>query len=190
MKENFLKSLALILKYEGGFSSHPFDPGGATNQGITLRTLQKFNEQYDYGDFDHNGDIDVDDIHLLDTPEKVAPIYKKYFWDMMKLDDFPNQIDFILFDFGVNSGPKNAFEILQRALNKMGQSVGTIDGVVGRKTKKALEKADKELLIRYLLNERDIFYRKIVAANPSQEIFLKGWLNRIASLAVDVRSFS
>ena len=190
MKENFLKSLALILKYEGGFSSHPFDPGGATNQGITLRTLQKFNEQYDYGDFDHNGDIDVDDIHLLDTPEKVAPIYKKYFWDMMKLDDFPNQIDFILFDFGVNSGPKNAFEILQRALNKMGQSVGAIDGVVGRKTKKALEKADKELLIRYLLNERDIFYRKIVAANPSQEIFLKGWLNRIASLAVDVRSFT
>jgi len=189
LKENFLKSLALILKYEGGFSSHPFDPGRATNQGITLRTLQKFNEQYDYGDFDHDDDVDIDDILLLDTPEKAAPIYKKYFWDAMKLDDFPNRIDFILFDFGVNSGPTNAFKILQRALNKLGQSVGAIDGIVGRKTREALIKADKGLLIKQLLNERDIFYRKIVAVNPDQEVFLKGWLNRIANLAVDVRSF-
>ena len=107
----------------------------------------------------------------------------------MKLDDFPNRIDFILFDFGVNSGPTNVFKILQRALNKLGQSVGAIDGIVGRKTREALIKADKGLLIKQLLNERDIFYRKIVAVNPDQEVFLKGWLNRIANLAVDVRSF-
>ena len=79
MKENFLKSLALILKYEGGFSSHPFDPGGATNQGITLRTLQKFNKQYDYGDFDHDDDVNIDDILLLDTPEKLRLFTKNTF---------------------------------------------------------------------------------------------------------------
>ena len=189
MKENFEKALLNILRYEGKFSNVKSDRGGATNQGITLKTLRQYHRETGYGDFDHDDDVDIDDILLLDTPEKAAPIYKKYFWDAMKLDDFPNRIDFILFDFGVNSGPKNAFKILQRALNKMGCSIGEVDGIVGRKTKEALEKADKGLLIRYLLNERDIFYRKIVAANPSQEVFLKGWLNRIASLAVDVRSF-
>ena len=189
MKENFEKALLNILRYEGKFSNVKSDRGGATNQGITLKTLRQYHRETGWGDFDLDGDVDIDDIRLLDTPEKAAPIYKKYFWDMMKLDDYPSRIDFLLFDFGVNSGPTNAFKILQRALNKLGQSVGAIDGIVGRKTREALIKADKGLLIKQLLNERDIFYRKIVAVNPDQEVFLKGWLNRIANLAVDVRSF-
>ena len=190
MKENFEKSLGFILKYEGGFSNQEFDKGSATNMGITLKTLQNFDKQFDYGDFDHDGDVDIDDIRLLDTPEEAAPIYKKYFWDAMKLDDYPSRIDFILFDFGVNSGPKNAVKLLQRALNKLQGYSLMIDGIAGPKTKEIVKKVDVGLLIRGLLNERDIFYRKIVAVNPSQEIFLKGWLNRVSQLAVDVRTFS
>ena len=190
MKENFDKCLTLLLspKYEGKFSNRKADRGGPTNQGITLKTLQKFYAEYDYGDMDADGDIDIDDIIALDTPKEAAPIYKKWFWDALNLDNYPSGIDFLMFDFAVNSGPFNAKKILQLSLNKLRCRLD-VDGIIGKKTINALQSTDRELLIKAMLNERDIFYRKIVANDLSQEMFLKGWLNRIAQLAVDVRRF-
>ena len=188
MKENFDKALLHILKYEGKFSNIKSDRGGATNQGITLRTLQQYYKETGWGDLDKDGDIDINDIILLDTPEEAAPIYKKFFWDVMKLDDFPKGVDFLMFDFGVNSGPKNAKIILQKALNGLGAEL-VEDGIIGSKTMKAIKSISQDTLIRAMLNERDIFYRKIVAQNKSQEIFLKGWLNRIGRLTLDVHDF-
>jgi lysozyme family protein len=37
--ERFRLSVAFVLKHEGGFVDHPADPGGATNFGITHKTL-------------------------------------------------------------------------------------------------------------------------------------------------------
>ena len=34
MKVNFEKCSNMLLNYEGGFISHPEDPGGATNLGV------------------------------------------------------------------------------------------------------------------------------------------------------------
>jgi lysozyme family protein len=188
MKENFDLSLEKVLQYEGGFSNHPKDRGGPTNQGITLSTMRDFYSEYDYGDLDGDGDIDIDDVLLLDTPEEAAPIYKKYYWDKMMLDDCPAGIDFLLFDFGVNSGPRNAVKILQKALNRQGAMVD-IDGVLGMVTFGAVAMADMEQLIPDMLKERDIFYRKIVASNPEQEVFLKGWMNRLADVRLSVQEF-
>jgi lysozyme family protein len=36
----FNECVAVVFQYEGGFVDHPRDPGGATNRGITLRTLR------------------------------------------------------------------------------------------------------------------------------------------------------
>ena len=188
MRKNFDKSLLNILEYEGKFSNRKADKGGPTNLGITLRTLQNFEKLYDYGDFDGDGDVDIDDIIALDTPEEAAPIYKKFFWDAMKLDDFPKGVDFLMFDFGVNSGPGNARKILQRALNRFGANL-YVDGIVGGKTKAMISKVETEPLIKALLLERDIFYRKIVAVDETQIVNLKGWLNRLARLTIDVRQF-
>lgn len=188
MKENFDQSLKNILKYEGKFSDIPEDKGGPTNLGITLKTLQQFYKEYNYGDLDKDGDVDIEDIRQLDTPEEAAPIYKKFFWDKMKLDSFPGGVDFLTFDFGVNSGPKNANIILQKALNKCGAKL-KVDGIVGGKTMEAISLIDSDFLCREMLCERDIFYRKIVVINPNQEKFLKGWLNRIRQLTVDIRKF-
>lgn len=189
MKENFKPALYKVLKHEGGFSHYPMDKGGPTNLGVTLATLRNFYADYDYGDLDGDGDIDINDIRLLDTMEKAAPVYKKYFWDRMKLDAFPSGIDFLMFDFGVNSGPQNAFKLLQRALNQANSVALVVDGIIGKKTREEVKRADIWALIKALLNERDVFYRKIIARDHSQEKFLNGWLNRVAKLAVDVRTF-
>jgi hypothetical protein len=37
MKESFPAALAATLQYEGGYSNHPKDPGGATMRGVTQR---------------------------------------------------------------------------------------------------------------------------------------------------------
>ena len=42
MEANFFKSLEMVLHHEGGFVSHPEDPGGATNKGITHKTYADF----------------------------------------------------------------------------------------------------------------------------------------------------
>ncbi len=39
MSSVFDVALAETLRHEGGFVAHPLDPGGATNRGITQRTL-------------------------------------------------------------------------------------------------------------------------------------------------------
>ncbi len=189
MVENFELALEKVLKYEGGFSNHKADRGGATNLGITLATLCDFDAQYDYGDLDGDGDVDIDDIRLLDTPEEAAPIYKAYYWDKMKLDDFPAGVDFLMFDFGVNSGPKNATRILQRAINRYAKNGIEVDGALGPNTLQRVYGLDSGLLVEAMLKERDIFYRKLVAQNPSQEVFLRGWMNRLSSASQEVQEF-
>lgn len=188
MKENFDKALEKVLRYEGGFSNHLKDSGGATNQGITLATLKDFYVEYDYGDLDGDGDVDVNDILLLDTPEEVAPIYKKYYWDKMKLDHMLSGVDFLLFDFGVNSGPRNAIKILQKALNRQGTKLA-IDGSLGPVTYEKAIEAHQEQLILDMLIERNIFYRKIVAQRLDQSVFFRGWMNRLANVTKDVKEF-
>jgi hypothetical protein len=40
MKENFEKSLELVLAHEGGYVHHALDPGGRTNLGVTQRVWE------------------------------------------------------------------------------------------------------------------------------------------------------
>jgi len=188
VKDNFEKSLKFILADEGGFSNRLNDRGGPTNLGITLKTLKNYYADYDYGDFDMDGDCDIDDLRLLDTPEEAAPIYKKWFWDVIRGDDLPAGVDYVVFDGAVNHGPKNTGIFLQRALNRWGLTL-KIDGIIGPVTIKAAATHGSSMFITDILRERDIFYRKIVAKDPSQIEFFQGWLNRLGKVAVNVRTF-
>lgn len=189
MKDNFDKSLPLVLASEGGFSNIAGDRGRATNQGITLKTLQNYYADFDYGDFDQDGDIDIDDIRLLDTPEEAAPIYRKWFWDAVKGDELPSGVDYLIFDSAVNHGPKNAGIFLQRAANRQGLKLD-VDGSIGPLTIWAISGRDSQWLIADILRERDIFYKKIIARDPSQSKFERGWMNRLAHVGANVRSFT
>ena len=49
---------------------------------------------------------------------------------------------------------------------------------MGGKTRAALA-VETNKLITAMIDAREKFYRSIVANNMSQQVFLKGWLNRV-----------
>lgn len=155
-----------ISKWEGGFVNDPLDKGGATNMGVTLSTWR----QCGY-DKDGDGDIDVADMKLLNKAdfERVLRLY----WDRWQADKITSQkVAEILVDWVYLSG-KWGIVIPQRILKVAD------DGVVGPKTIAALNAADPQWLHDKIYAARVNFINGIVAGNPSQKRFIKGWLNRL-----------
>lgn len=163
---NFSKAVEKVLEHEGGFVNHPNDRGGATNWGITQGTYEKF--------VGHS--VTVDEIRNMPKGNAIA-IYKQNYWDTVsgdKIKSYP--IAFALFDQGVNRGPKRAIQQAQRVLGL------TQDGMVGPATLAAINKMDEKQFINKYLEYSETFYRGLASNNPSQAVFLKGWLNRVESL--------
>jgi lysozyme family protein len=104
MKENFDDALKAILKHEGGFVNHPKDPGGMTNLGVTKKVWEAW--------VGHA--VDEKEMRAL-TPEVVGPMYKKKYWDAVKADEMPDGLDYLMFDFAVNAGPRRAIKTMQKA---------------------------------------------------------------------------
>ncbi len=172
---NFNEAFEIILKQEGGFSDSSLDKGGATKYGISLRFLSKLGM---LGDVDNDGDIDVDDIKLLNVSD-AEEIYKKYFWK--QLDGINSQkIANFIFSIAVNAGNRRAGIIVQHCINKYSNHNRVIvDGVIGSKTITAInESTNISFFCSLLTLELIDFYRGIVNNNPNQNIFLLGWLNR------------
>ena len=159
MKENFDEALKAILKHEGGFVNHPKDPGGMTNLGVTKKVWEEWVGKT----------VDEKDMRAL-TPEVVAPMYRKKYWDAVRGDEMPDGLDYLMFDFAVNAGPGRAIRIMQKA-------VGTNpDGAIGPKTMQALKEANQAELVAKFSAEKEAFYRSL----PTFGTFGKGWLRRVA----------
>lgn len=166
----FEKLAGKLLKLEGGFVNHPKDRGGATKYGVILNTWK----EYGY-DKDQDGDIDLDDLKAI-THEDAKMIAKKIFWDYFKADQIRNQsIAELMVDWGYNSGRVTVARRIQRILNV------PLDGVIGKITIAAINKANQAKLFHAIKQDRKEFIEHLVRMNPSQEVFYKGWMNRINS---------
>jgi lysozyme family protein len=158
-----------ILRREGGFVHHPADKGKATKYGITQRTLSK-----------HLGhEVSVEEVKALDK-ELAKEIYKADYYYGPRIHTLPEELQAQVFDIAVNSGPRKAVSMLQEVLNMAGFEC-SVDGMIGPGTRKQAEAAQQAmgpLLNNALCEFREHFYRSIVASNPSQGVFLEGWLNR------------
>lgn len=157
-----------VKKWEGGYGFHANDSGGCTNHGITIATWQAFGR-----DLDGDGDIDCRDVELMSIDD-AKHISKTQFWNKFLADNIKNQqIAEILVDWGFNSGSYYPTKKVQELLGLRP------DGVFGRTTLEAINKANQKQLYEDLFKAREAFYRNIVASNPSQNVFLQGWLNRL-----------
>jgi lysozyme family protein len=191
MKDNFDYALKLVLSVEGNqFTNRLNDMGGPTRLGITLNTLKDARRDFDYGDFDHDGDVDIDDVRLLDTPEEAALVYRKLFWEKIYGDELPAGLDYLMFDSAVNHGPRNAGIFLQRAINRLKRPEVAVDGFIGPKTVAAALSMSAPGLARDVIRERDIFYHKIVSRHPEQQENFRGWMNRLAKVAENINSIA
>lgn len=159
---SFETAVEAVLKTEGGYVDDPVDMGGATNFGITLRTLQ-----------DYRGKpVTKEDVQNL-TVLEAKKIYKEMYWDRLFLDQVrdPN-VAYFLFDQAVNRGPRKAIETIQKVVRV------TADGIMGPLTLKSINAYNpRELLVNAVKNSQ-LAYVDIVLNNPQQLKFLKGWITR------------
>lgn len=92
-KGDFEKALSFVLKWEGGYSNDPRDPGGETKYGISKRSYPN------------------EDIKNM-TIERATKIYYENYWLKPGCDKLPFPFDIIVFDTAVNLGGRRAMEFL------------------------------------------------------------------------------
>lgn len=156
-----------ILKWEGGFVDHPNDGGGATNKGVTIGTFTYYRKRKGLPT------PSVNDLKVISDEEWIS-ILKTLYWDKWKGDEIDNQsIANILVDWSWVSG---GYGIIypQQVLGVKS------DGVVGNKTLTAVNTyANQKELFKKLWNRRKLHFENIAKNDPSQKVFLGGWLNRL-----------
>lgn len=153
MKENFDKCLEMLLHHEGGYVWHEEDPGGETNLGVTKKVYQ-----------DWGGTKEMIDL----TVEDVAPIYKKNYWDRCKCDELSSGLDWVVFDWAVNSGTSRASKAVQKVCG------ASPDGVIGNQTLSMIEKQDPKYMIEEVSVIRQSFYESL----RTFKTFGRGWTRR------------
>jgi lysozyme family protein len=159
--DNFDRCVAVTLAYEGGFCDNLGDPGGATNFGITLRTLEAF--------LGHA--MTVDDVRAMSSSTAIE-IYRANYWNQMRCGDLPAGVDLMVFDFGVNSGPAAAVKALQ------GLARVTPDGAIGQVTLAAVAGIAPLTLVNGLAQARLAYLRGL----PGFAEFGDGWTRRVSDV--------
>ena len=160
------------FQYEGGYVNDPDDPGGCTNMGITIHTLEAWRGE----------PVDCVDVANL-TKLEAQLIYATNYWAPIWGNSLPVGVNTQVYDWGVNSGPSTSVKHLQKL-------VGTAqDGIMGPNTldmtKKYCEVASTKTLILELQEERQTYYESL--ANFPK--YGNGWTSRnnaCTSLALDL----
>lgn len=165
----FAACLSAVLKQEGGYADDPRDPGGATNLGITRRTLAAWRQVSPWIDLPKAA------VQAL-TPADAAPIYRQLYWQPVRGAELPPGLDLAMFDYAVHSGPKRATTSLQTIIG------ATADGIFGPQTLAALRgrvaAAGVAGLIVALCDGRVTFLQRLAAS----AVFGRGWSNRVAAI--------
>lgn len=174
----FEDAIKYVLENEGGYSSHPADPGGATNGGISLRFLKNLSPEKlkKYGVFDL--EINEDTIFNL-TPSQINAIYKGEFWDQAPFDQLPNQkIANYIFDMAVNHGIAVSIKMAQRSVWAcMASTILVEDGILGSDTLSDIKHCFV-CIVPTMKATRAEYYRSLISASPSLKPFQDGWLKR------------
>ncbi len=101
--DNFEHCLAITLKWEGGYSNHPDDPGGPTMRGIIQREYDAWRKKQGRR---------PRPVRQIEDDELKA-IYLNQYWNAMGCEELPAGYDLCVFDAAVNSGVGRARQWVQ-----------------------------------------------------------------------------
>lgn len=149
---DFDSSLAFVLRAEGGYSNDPKDPGGVTNFGVTQATYSEWLRSHGMTNAPVSG------ISM----EYAEAIYLENYWKRGGCERLPSPLNLCAFDAAVNHGVGAMKAMLTSAIAFPGARV------------------EEEAFALLVL--RDNLYRRIVGRDPTQDKFLRGWLNRLGNL--------
>jgi len=105
---------------------NPKDPGGATNFGITRKTLARWRQVSPWWK------LPKSQVRTIKQSE-IKAIYRSLYWDRCRASILPIGLDYALFDFAVNSGLSRAIRYLQTVLGV------AQDGIIGPITLNTIE---------------------------------------------------
>lgn len=170
---NFNLYFPKCVSSEGStFETVKYDNGGGTKFGCTIDDVHEYNL-----DLNGDGKIDISDVRDM-TKEHAFAICKKLYWDYFQADAITNQslAEFIV-DGAFNMGRVLIAKYVQYIVHV------TADGHVGPNTIKAINFFSPSMTFAALYDMRIKRYDNIVAANPTQQKFIKGWTNRLNSIS-------
>lgn len=158
----FSTALQFTLPAEGGAVDNRVDPGGRTNKGIIQSV---YNTYRDRKGLSRNDVFDIAD-------SEVHEIYFTMYWKPAQCESMVLPLAVVNFDTAVNFGVTGAIQFLQEALGL------SADGIFGPQTQSSLQSNNRKNTALNIINGRIAYRHQRVAENPSQNLFLQGWLNR------------
>ncbi len=177
MKSDLDLNAALVerlIAREGGFVDNPHDRGGATNRGITIPTFITWRKKI-RGYVPPTTTMAREAIRALSRQE-AADIYRVMFLERHRLDGIHvEHLREHVLDAVVLHPARTAIRWLQRAVGVKP------DGIVGPVTLSAVNTSDDEELSVAFFKRRMAYIARIVARDPRQARFLRGWTGRATS---------
>ena len=162
----FERALLVTLGFEGGEANHPLDRGGHTYRGITQGLYDRWRRKKGR---EHRKVTEIDD-------SEIEAIALEEFWLPCRCNDLPADLAVAVFDMAFHSGVGDARRALQKALGV------TQDGIIGEHTLAAARAAGPDAVSDFL-KARGAELQDILIRDPSQVIFLEGWINRLIDFA-------
>lgn len=178
-----------VLTLEGAYQNDPTDwgnyniydtAGNPSSYGQHLNNLRA-GTKYGISTVLYSGilkrEVKPEEMQAI-TKNRAIAIYQKLYWDAIQGDQIHSQkVAELVFDSYVNHG-KSGAKIVQKVLNAMGANL-VVDGIIGTKSRAAINSANPDQLVSGILQARAKFYNQIVSRKPDHAKFLNGWINRL-----------
>jgi lysozyme family protein len=177
--------------YHNGQGDNAHDKGGETFKGIARKFWPNWPGWTLIDALKSSSGFPGTALESNEIQELVLAFYKKEFWDVNNLDQVRSQaIANEVFDTGVNMGTRIAAIFLQRSVNYLNRDQRnfrniSIDGAIGPISLTTVNRLN-QVDTRHLFNLMNILqgsrYIDIIDRDTTQEVFIRGWLERVEQM--------